>query len=209
MENYQMISVIIPTLWKCSLTLSVLEELSKHELVSEIILIDNSELNININIPKVKHIKESENIFVNPAWNKGVSLSTQDKLFIINDDIIFDTSLIDKVYDFITEDIGMIGMGSNCFDNNSSLEVSVSATWSRPLGYGCAFFIHKNSYLLIPDELKIWFGDDWLFRKTRKQNYQFNNHRINGQMSLSCSDPKFGQRICEDNINWERLMKDE
>ena len=43
-----MYSVIIPTMWKCDRLQKTLKELSQHELVGEIILIDNTSNDLKI-----------------------------------------------------------------------------------------------------------------------------------------------------------------
>jgi hypothetical protein len=102
-----MISVIIPTLWKPEGFIERLEEISKNSNVGEIILIDNSTLDIDTShIPKLNHIKENQNTYVIPAWNKGVKLAKYDKLLIANDDVETDWGVIDVVYPHITEDKG-------------------------------------------------------------------------------------------------------
>ena len=78
-----MYSVVALTMWKCNRFQQTLRELSKHPLVGEIILIDNTSNDLKIELPKLVHILEGKNTYVNPAWNKGAELATYDKLFIL------------------------------------------------------------------------------------------------------------------------------
>lgn len=182
-----MISVIIPTMWKSELIADSLKQLVKHDLVGEIILIDNYEgvTPIKFIDSKILHIREGKNTYVNPAWNKGVKLARFDKILIMNDDVDTDMSVIDLVYPFITPENGMIGSGTTCwkpyYHKDSTPDV-VETRW-RTVCYGCLFFIHKESYTPIPDTMKIWFGDDWLFRKSGKPNYQIQNWFMGGDAS--------------------------
>jgi hypothetical protein len=98
-----MYSVIIPTMWKCDRLTTTLNELNEVRSVGEIILIDNTNNAYEVNIEKVRHIKEGKNTYVNPAWNKGVSLAKYDKVIILNDDIWFDWNILDIMYEFITD----------------------------------------------------------------------------------------------------------
>ena len=84
-------SVIIPTIWKSEYTMELLKRLSEHPAVAEIILIDNATKG-DVIMDKVIHIKEVENTYVNPAWNKGVELAKYDYVTICNDDILFNTN---------------------------------------------------------------------------------------------------------------------
>ena len=74
-----MISVIIPTMFKVDRLFETITELSNCIEVGEIILINNTNNNVSINIPKVRYIYEGKNTYVNPAWNKGVSLAKFNK----------------------------------------------------------------------------------------------------------------------------------
>jgi hypothetical protein len=86
-----MYSVIALTMWKCERFKETLTELDKHPLVGEIILIDNSEMDVDsLKLKKLNHIKEDKNTYINPAWNKGVSLAKYNKLLVLNDDLWFD-----------------------------------------------------------------------------------------------------------------------
>lgn len=177
-----MISVIIPTMWKCENFKSkkMLYDLSNHPLIGEIILIDNSEnFEIDIDIPKVFHIKEDKNTYVNPAWNKGVQLSKYDKLLILNDDVETDLEIIDLTYEHITNDKGIIGAGVSCWQYKGGTP-AINYLKYREACYGCLMFIHKESYTPIPEDIKIWHGDDFLFFRSGKPNYEIVNWKMWG-----------------------------
>ena len=88
-------SVVIPTLWKSPRIYNLLESLQKTPHVGEIILIDNAPEHTP-DLPKLEKLKilsKGVNIFVNPAWNLGVSEATFPNIALCNDDIEFDTRL--------------------------------------------------------------------------------------------------------------------
>ena len=86
-------SVIIPTMWKSEYAEELLKRFSESDYVGEIILIDNApELKKEIRLPKIVHIRESENTFVNPAWNKGITLAKYDNITIPSDDVMLDVN---------------------------------------------------------------------------------------------------------------------
>ena len=193
-----MISVIIPTLLKVDRLQKSLIELSLCDVVGEIILIDNSENNKIFNIPKLVHILEHKNTYVNPAWNKGVSIAKYEKICILNDDTWFDWSELSNISKFIKEDVGMIGMSPNNWDNQDGnlklyrpLPDGKTAQGFRPNGFGCCFFIHKKNWDPIPEDLKIWAGDDWLFYRSKKPNYILEGLKCGGHMSFTSDDITF------------------
>jgi len=185
-KTKDMYSVVALTMWKCERFKETLAELDKHPLVGEIILIDNSEMDVDsLKLKKLNHIKEEKNTYINPAWNKGVSLAKYDKLLVLNDDLWFDWDILHTLEPHITEDIAMIGMAEENFDNPAD-EFGLEPITHRNGGFACAFFIHKKSWLNIPFEMKLWGGDDWLFVKNRnggKQNYKITGFKLFGEVS--------------------------
>lgn len=191
-----MISVIIPTLFKTDRIYTTLIELSKCNTVGEIILIDNTGLDKGIDISKVRYVLESGNTYVNPAWNKGVSLSKYDKICILNDDIWFDWEYLESISEFIDSKVGLIGMSSDNYNEPiEQFRISkILPNWKtsnghRPIGYGCCFFIHKSNWINIPSDIKIWAGDDFLFYSNNGlSNYLIEGIRCDGIMSLTSED---------------------
>jgi glycosyltransferase involved in cell wall biosynthesis len=189
-----MISFIIPSLMRIPRLLDTLRELSDCEEVGEIILIDNSTASELIELPKLIHIRESENTFINPAWNKGAKLARYDKLCFLNDDIWFDWKYLSLISSHIREDVGLIGMSTNNYIDPPDEFRIVPAFHSekttrgiRPVGYACCFFIHKYNWDEIPNEMKLWCGDDWLFYRSKFTNYIIDGMKCYGDLSATLS----------------------
>lgn len=195
-----MYSVIIPTLWKCDRLEETLIELNNNPIIGEIILIDNSGVKHDLpNLEKLNYILEEENTFVNPAWNKGVSLSKYDKLLILNDDTWFDWSVMTPLYQFVTEEYACIGMcEANYKIEDKQTNLQLIPIEGRVGGFGTAFFIHKSNWIPIPDTMKIYCGDDWLFVKNRnlgKQNLMISNFKVNGYISTTTTELSKNEEI--------------
>jgi len=207
-------TIIIPTLFKVPRLIQTLYELINNENVDEIILIDNTTNTNHITLPKVKHICETNNTFVNPAWNKGVSLSTSDKICILNDDIWFDWIYLKDISEFITENKGLIGMSSdNYYTPKESFGITPiqpnlrSNKGDRPFGYGCCFFLHKKNWIEIPNELKIFAGDDWLFYNNPNQNFIIEGLKCEGKFGGTCDDEHLKESFKSIQINDMMTMK--
>ena len=189
-----MYSVIIPTMWKCDRFQQTLRELSANELVGEIILIDNTSNDLKIELPKLIHILEGKNTYVNPAWNKGVELANYDKLCILNDDIWMDWNILNIVEPYVTQENGVIGMAEENY-TNPHYELRLEPITHRNGGFGCCMFIHKENYTPIPNQMKIWSGDDWLFvknRNRRKQNYKITGFNVEGEIGATSEQIELG-----------------
>ena len=189
-----MYTVIIPTMWIPHTFLDQLGSLCRSPDVSEIIIINNKvEYTPNHSIlsdPKIRMINQESNIFVNPAWNLGVSLATNNQICILNDDLLFDT----KVFGLITEEVllscGLVGI--NMFDFTGELRYNSIETDAHPFGFGCMMFIHKSRYLRIPEQLRVMYGDSYLITRLRTKYplmivTGLNN---NGVVSATCRNPE-------------------
>lgn len=183
-----MYSVIIPTMWKCNRFQQTLRELNANELVGEIILIDNTPNDLKIELPKLIHILEGKNTYVTAPWNKGAAMAKYDKLLILNDDIWMDWQILNTLYNFVTPEIGLIGLDETPYNTYPSSTFGLEPIEHRNGGWGCAIFVHKDNYTPIPEEMKVWGQDDWLFvkaRNRRKQNYKLVGYRIDGELSVT------------------------
>lgn len=191
-----MLSVIIPTMFKEERIYLTLEELSKEDCVGEIIVIDNSgESRNHPIINKVKWHKEFTNIYVNPSWNLGAKLSTFDHLCFLNDDIWFEWKVLNYIDKAISIDKGMIGMSSKNYlplaedFNITEIYSERNPKGARPIGYGCCFFIHKKNWIEIPNDIKIWAGDDFIFYyKNNLKNWLIQGIEIHGNLSKTVED---------------------
>jgi hypothetical protein len=182
-----MYSIITLTMWKCERFRETLSELNEHPLIGEIILIDNSEIEVEpLNLNKLNHIKEEKNTYINPAWNKGVSLAKYDKLLILNDDVWMDWGILDILSEYITPSIGAIGFAGNAIDLEETTDMMLTPVTHRYGNFGVAMFIHKASWMPIPEEMKLWGGDDWIFVKNRnsgKPNFKLEGMKLYGEIS--------------------------
>lgn len=160
-----MYTIIIPTMWVNLISFKKMISIyNESNFVDEIIIIDNNTKDkIDLNFKKVKILTKNENIYVNPAWNWGVSESKNEKIIIANDDILIENfeEMIIKIDDFLKEKI-VIGLNSTCF-NGKKEEIVIIECKKRPYGWGTFIAMNKKSYLVIPEYLKIWAGDDIQF----------------------------------------------
>lgn len=195
------ISVIIPTMWKYKPFCKFLEKLVTAELVEEIIIINNDINNTPVedilNHKKIKLHNFDENIFVNPAWNYGVSRALNNKLAIINDDIEYDIKLFEEVYPYIIPENGAIGI---FYDNHINRNITITPTSQEKLGFGSLFFIHKNNWINIPNELKVYCGDNFIFDINMikgKQNYSITNIDFYTPMAVTTRCVANGEIVCD------------
>lgn len=187
-----MFSVVVPTMWKYEPFIKFLEDLVNCDLVYDIVLIDNDRtLTPNFKVldhRKINKYTPDYNIGVNPAWNYGVRVSKTKNICVMNDDILFDFKLFQKVYPYMHEGTGAICLsgGEEKFQQvpvtNGNIDIvpwesDTSQTYSR-FGFGSLFFIPKYNWVDIPQEMYVFYGDDWLLETQihkKTKNYVINN----------------------------------
>lgn len=205
-----MLSVVVPTMWKYTPFLDFLYNLVKLDVVGEVVIINNDVLatpahKVLAN-KKITLLNCDTNIYVNPAWNLGVKVSKYNKICVINDDVTVDLKLFHKMNEFLTPDIGTVGivagdpnLGQPPFVNGS-IDI-VPWTGQFMYGFGNMFFIHKSNWIDIPSELKIYYGDNWVFDTqlfvNKKTNYMITNTFFHHEASFTTSKmvlPDFGEK---------------
>ena len=184
-----MISIIIPTLWQSDCIYETIRDFKYSQVEGvELIIIDNA--NSDYDEEGVTFVRQTENIFVNPAWNLGVEMAKNDTICLLNDDITINLkTLFNNIPHF--PEYGMIG-----FDANRNLTQTLNVddeiweleeTTCRSLGFGCMMIMPKAHYEPIPSDLKIYFGDDmlyWLNKDYFKRKvYNIKNLKSTGELS--------------------------
>lgn len=206
-----MLSIIIPTMQKDTEVLDrLVKELVEDNCVGEIIIIDNSGKGLDYQNPKVKVYVQKENLFVNPAWNLGIKLSSSKYNFfgILNDDIIFSKNLFSSVLNFLKSSDDSVGLaGIDCVRNTpkaqfdsypENTEVKFEKIDRLSGFWGSAYFGRKEHYFVIPEEIKVFYGDHFLFRRNQQAgrvNYKITNINVKHLESLTSHSSAFIRKL--------------
>ena len=207
------LSVIIPTLQKnLDFLNQLINSLINDEAVGEIIVIDNSTKGFEYNNEKVRVIVPKQNLFVNPSWNLGAKEAKYEYLGILNDDICIPEGFCGSIINEITESTGVIGTNGYSMinksyepekitDNSYILEETAFSTFN----FGVMMFLHRNCFYEIPTDLKIFYGDDYLFfknKKNHKKNYVIEGLKMYHYGSLSSKN--FSDVIKKENSLYKK-----
>lgn len=220
------LSVIIPTLQKDFETLNNLVlTFSADKAVQEIIVIDNSLKGCEFASEKVRVIVPKENLFVNPSWNLGVREAKNEYVCLANDDIRIPNDFCTKVLENFSDKIGIVGMSPDYTINTrnknneviidiykikqeTSKNVKLEPIKFRPESFGIIMFFKKENYVEIPDDLKIFFGDDWIIYQAQKKGKK--NQICTGQEIYhlgSLSSNRFADAAkLENKIYWNYIL---
>ena len=210
-----MISYVIPTLWKSNNIYTTIDQFTKqiNDPKSELIIIDNSNSSYKNEDERVKILKMENNIYVNPAWDLGVKFSSNDKVCLINDDILFN---LPKFHTFITSnDIVTVGMNNVNHipkDKDKWSLIEVSDKNARPAGMGQLMLFKKENWLSLPYKMKLWHGDDIIYYyHTLILNIPFNyieGMSVGGEQSTSINlmSTNMKEPFGQDSLEYYKLM---
>ena len=190
-------SVIIPTLWKSNRIGKLLFDLIKCEFVDEIVLIDNGGKFFEYfeALDKVKLVQVEENIYVNPAWNKGIELAKNECIALCNDDINFDPNIFGLITKDILMEYGIIGQSEFNYKGNNTDEPIIEKWLGkvRDWGWGCLIIFDKKDWINIPNDIKIWYGDDYIFKCNPATKSILKNFNIQTEMSTTSDEKEWDE----------------
>lgn len=215
-------SIVIPTMQKdISILNKLIKELEEDSCVDEIIIIDNSTKGFESEFKKVRVIVPKKNLYINPSWNLGVKESRNEYVGILNDDLLLPKNYCSEVLKFIenTEKVGLVGIDSTLI-NNTTKEDFEHYPEDKPLIFepmnksidtyywGSAIFGKKANFYLIPENLKIWCGDNYLQKINMDngyQNYQISNTEIKHIKSMTLMAPELAKIREKDIYNYSKI----
>lgn len=155
-----------------------------------------------------KYIRIYENILVNPAWNIGMTYFLQGDwthLVIINSDLVLHkdwSKLMPVIWE--PDKIPCVLQGRSEGEiqlNNESHEVEVCE--------GIFIFLSREQVekvFPVPHQIKLWFGDDYIYRKLGLKKYCYHNLvGIHGNSRGVSVTPNKSEIIERDKIEWEKL----
>jgi hypothetical protein len=196
----------IPTIWKSERINRLVKELNNSDKIGEILIIDNLHLyDDRFNgLSKVRIIQPEENLYVNPAWNRIVEEAQWNSIALLNDDINFDISIFDRFTDEGLLQTGIIGQAQSNYTETvfTGEPIIEDATRTSDWGWGCFIIFHKEHWRPIPSEIKIWYGDTWIKKRSPIQKWRLVGLPIETEMS-STSDLEEVRAIRDrDGIIW-------
>ncbi|GAA5108193.1 hypothetical protein GCM10023339_06940 [Alloalcanivorax gelatiniphagus] len=190
-------TIVIPTLQRSPLLRELVNRLTSAPLVHEVVIINNASTRLDMGLPRSRVLDMASNIYVNPAWNLGADQARSPFIALCNDDILFDTRILDRVASRLRKGAGIIGPAPACVRDVDAPAPRLRRhpifvpVYERPFAFGTLMFLERDSYVPIPDDLKVWRGDDYLFRRQTRRNFIMLGIDIQTHMSTTSSDKAF------------------
>ena len=190
-------TIVIPTLQRSPLLPELVAQLVGSPLVHEVLIVNNSSRPADFTHPKCRVINLPENIYVNPAWNLGAREARTALLGLVNDDVLLNPRILGPISRRLARGTGIVGPASAAVRDIHAPrrrfpEIPVFIpVYERPYAFGTAMFLRRSDYVQIPDDLKVWRGDDYLFRRQTKRNRAMYGIDVRTHMSTTSDDPAF------------------
>ena len=213
------ISVVIPTLLKnTDVLFRLINTLDADSFVKEIIVINNSDKNFSHDSPKVKIVQSKANMYVNPSWNYGIKIAKYPLCALFNDDLLVCDGFCGQVARLIQKEqnFGCCGMDKNFVHNTQNVSTPKFAKASLKIDnldipincWGCIIFVKKRDWVDIPDDIKIWWGDDFI-RFTQVQNkrqvFKISGAPVSHLGSLSSANKNFNPIKRKDTLLYSKI----
>lgn len=206
------IMIGIPVIYNETCVRICLEHLQNQN--AEVFIIDNnSDESIKRIIEPYRKIVNPQNVYVNPAWNQILEefLKTDhDVLVIMNSDLYLNHNVVKKLSELELDRDEIIAC-LNLVDSFSDCERQIT----HASGGIAGVFIPLTKKMArevypIPPEIKIWYGDNWIYEKLKKIGYKltiFNDLQAQHIWSSSVSVlPEAHQVIEQDQLAWPTVQ---
>jgi hypothetical protein len=157
-------------MWRYEPFINMLARLIDLEMCGEIIIINNA-LEHTPTDPVLAHSKirmlcYGHNIGVNPAWNAGVTAATYSNICIMNDDVVYDTRVFDRVAAVLKSGVFVVNSVwpfDNPTSNPGTIDILPYQHSDQLFHYGSLMFITREDWIPIPEQLILFFGDNWIW----------------------------------------------
>lgn len=190
-------SIVVPTMWKFPPFLDFIRDLTKSELVGEILIINNNFQETPnhsvLNDTKVRLFNFPSNTFVNPAWNFGVDNSNYNNICILSDDVIFDLKVFDRVAEKLKQGVLIVNVLEPVETNpiiQGTAQILPFQQGMSLFHFGALMFMCKEDWLYIPNGLDLYYGDYWIWETMLgrfNQNYVINDLFFYTPGSVTCN----------------------
>jgi len=181
---------------------------------ADVLIVDNNaEPTIKDLIKPYQKIVNQSNVYVNPAWNQLMQAflnSEYDLLVILNSDLYIKHDLIHKLKQLkIDEDKIMVCLNLVHDFNGEPRTATVIPSGAAGVFLALTKTMAKAVYP-IPDPLKLWFGDNWIYQKLQKLGYKltvYSDLQAKHGWSRSVSVlPEAHRIIEEDKVAWQSIL---
>jgi hypothetical protein len=216
-----MVTFIIPTLWKSECIYKTIDAIQASTISGiELFIFDNAKSGYESPDSRIKVVNDKD-YWVNPAWNRGVELASNEWICLLNDDIHVNVDLLCKTFkrDVIDKPEVVSSFGNLGYKtsqpfyeeiNGDNEELNVIPQPFKGNGYGQLIIINKKDWSPIPEYFRVYFGDDFIHYVTenllQKQSLCFDNLKAIGQYSATSREIEY--ILQQEFTFWNKAVND-
>lgn len=160
------LSILIPIYNNLHFTKQVIESIKENiswHIDYEVIMLDNWstdwtwEYLRDIDWWRLSTISLEENIYVNPAWNMLAKHAKWSHILFLNNDITLFKNFDHKLLSYHINGMITCPYTKQHWNNDPEFYQTDNINWT-------CFLINKEDYVEIPNEMKLWWGDNYLYQ---------------------------------------------
>jgi hypothetical protein len=164
-----MFTIVIPTFWSDVSKFDLLiERLTSHNLISEVLVINNAPYKCSHRYTANSKVKELifQDVYLFQSWNIGVYQSKNEFVCLMTDIIDFNIEVLDFIQkELKNENVHVIGTSKECLSIESDFNYKISKIEMRNKFWSTLIFTKKSKWNWIPEDFKIYFGDDYIIKQ--------------------------------------------
>lgn len=197
---------------------AVWTKLCLDKIKGDLLVIDNgADEQVKDVIKDYDVLRNDENIFVNPVWNQAIRFflrSDYDLLALICSDVVMMANWEDFVLRFFDGNMMIPTVINGIPERMENILVMDDKHIEVTEAAGLFFIFNKRMARIVyplPETIKIWFGDNWIFKKLMdkdiKINLYDNLYCMHGNSRSIAPMFEEGTRIIEqDKKEWAKIM---
>ena len=184
-----MFSFVIPTFWACDISKfdSLVDKLTTCDSVSEILIVNNAPYKYSHRYSYNSKVKELvfQDIYLYQSWNIGVYQSKNDFICLMSDMVEFNLDVMKFIHSEMSRnDFHILGVAKECLSIDEDSEYSISKIEMRNKYWATLLFTKKDKYTWIPDDFRVYFGDDYLIQQSMGHICKLNGLKVRVTNSL-------------------------
>lgn len=124
-------------------------------------------------IPYIEVIYNDSNVDLNRLWNRLYRESNCPYLCFLNNDVRVPANFVEDIVNILDKEksVGAVIHPTNHPDYQKTSKLNY-AVLKDQIVQGWAFTLRREVYTVIPDDLKVFGGDDWLFVQMYRKHWK-------------------------------------
>jgi hypothetical protein len=130
---------------------------------------------------------------------------------LVNDDVNFDTNIFGVIDENVLNQFGIVGMGEGNYkeqiDETKGPYLDVWNPGVNDWGWGCMILLDKKNWIDIPEDIKIWYGDNIIKDVNPSPKACLRNFKVETEMSTTSDEKEWDEVKKQDYENFISYLR--